>query len=84
MTDEAEDYELEEVYNGTITSPFTMVYYTQILNLVFKKSHMLLYATVDSLQIMGCIYNSDGKIGTEWYDLQYESNVATGTKTSQS
>ncbi len=39
-----------------------MVYYTQILNLVFKKSHVTLSATVDSLQIMGCIYNSDGKI----------------------
>ena len=87
MTDEAEDYELEEVYNGTITSPSpwytTHRYYKFSIS---KKSHVTLSATVDSTTNYGmCIYNSDGKIVLNGNDLQYESNVATGKfKTSQS
>lgn len=87
MTDEAEDYELEEVYNGTITSPSpwytTHRYYKFSIS---KKSHVTLSATVDPTTNYGmCIYNSDGKIVLNGNDLQYESNVATGKfKTSQS
>ena len=60
MTDEAEDYELEEVYNGTITSPSpwytTHRYYKFSIS---KKSHVTLSATVDSTTNYGmCKYKS--------------------------
>lgn len=86
MADEAEEYELGEIYTGTITSPSP--WYTTHRYYKFKvseKSYVILNASVDSTVNFGMdIYNSSGALVLRSEDLQWMENVVFGkSETSQ-
>ena len=80
MADEAEDYELEESYTGTIVGESIWDSVDRYYKFTIpEKSHVTLYASVDSTFWYSMeMYNSSGKAVVKSSDFIYTENVTTG------